>query len=484
MTSSQPSKKAKMTEEEQFKQVEEYAKIIKFQHEDGPAAKDKYTARTIPNQRLHTVFGIGSSFTNPDPLIHNKVVQEAIKVMQKATDDDDDWSTLTTHAIDYCRDYLQHPSNATGVNLAGLVQFLTLKLSLDYLFPGETSLEAKDFADIVFIGKRISQLWIESKKGEGQIPEWQHETELQDALRRVFKQGPKDLAKNDMARLTAWQLLASISAMFVGMHSLLRTFRAYKGISSWMRNKLGKPKETIAVPSRDPRVPRQNPMNLILPAYETMWRVVMRCFIEIRYRGAPKGPKWSETMTLYSAMLQCFPLYEPDERLWNTSLSSVMAMDIVKEALRLYPPTRRVHRSINGKILVADIEKCQRFEILAGDDPLVFAPERWHKNFPEERVGVDRYDQAARKKLKQEEERRGFMPFAFHCPSSMGTTKAFGFKMIGLLVGVLCDTVPGDWVLESEEDLPELGEPLKSDREACGDLRLIRPVEGNVEAEI
>lgn len=28
-----------------------------------------------------------------------------------------------------------------------------------------------------------------------------------------------------------------------------------------------------------------NPFNIILPAYETLWRVVLRCFLEVRYRS-------------------------------------------------------------------------------------------------------------------------------------------------------------------------------------------------------
>lgn len=35
------------------------------------------------------------------------------------------------------------------------------------------------------------------------------------------------------------------------------------------------------VPSKSPLDQVHNPMNIILPAYETLWRVVLRCFIEI-----------------------------------------------------------------------------------------------------------------------------------------------------------------------------------------------------------
>ena len=34
---------------------------------------------------------------------------------------------------------------------------------------------------------------------------------------------------------------------------------------------------------------KENPLNLILPGYETLWRVVLRCFIEVTARSHGLG---------------------------------------------------------------------------------------------------------------------------------------------------------------------------------------------------
>jgi hypothetical protein len=172
-------------------------------------------------------------------------------------------------------------------------------------------------------------------------------------------------------------------------------------------------------------------MNLILLAYETMCRVVMRCFLEIRYRNARNGPDWSRIMEEYLKDLEGSDDKEP-KHIWKPSSAGVRPMDIVKETLRLYPPTRRVHRNLDGQICAIDIEKCQRSELLAGADPLLFSPERWQDiKLRVAKLNTNK-EGGSKRRLKDEEENLGFMPFAFHCPSSKGRTLGFGFKMIRL----------------------------------------------------
>jgi hypothetical protein len=52
------------------------------------------------------------------------------------------WADLRGRALAYCDEYLKHPSNGRGVNLSGLVQFMTLKISLYYLFPPKKRFDA------------------------------------------------------------------------------------------------------------------------------------------------------------------------------------------------------------------------------------------------------------------------------------------------------------------------------------------------------
>lgn len=65
------------------------------------------------------------------------------------------------------------------------------------------------------------------------------------------------------------------------------------------------------------------------------------------------------------------------------------------------------------------------------------------------------------------------MPFATWCPAGKNDTKAFGFKIIGLLVGTLCTEIGADWVIKGDkEPLLGLTKPLDSDRQANGGLEL------------
>ena len=76
--------------------------------------------------------------------------------------------------------------------------------------------------------------------------------------------------------------------------------------------------------------------------------------------------------------------------------------------------------------------------------------------------------------MKAEEESLGFMPFAFVCPADTKETKRFGMKLIALLVAVLVEGLAGEWVLEDKHELPDIGVPLNTNRQAYEGLELKR----------
>lgn len=41
----------------------------------------------------------------------------------------------------------------------------------------------------------------------------------------------------------------------------------------------------------DPMKPRENPLNWLLPSYESLWRVVVRSFIEIKFARGHENPE-------------------------------------------------------------------------------------------------------------------------------------------------------------------------------------------------
>ena len=141
-----------------------------------------------------------------------------------------------------------------------------------------------------------------------------------------------------------------------------------------------------------------------------------------------------------------------------------MVDSIVREALRLYPPTRHIHRHYtftNGSSLlaIADIEGLHRDTEVWGPDADAFEPGRW--------VGMTR----------DCEQKKAWMPFGgspFVCPAKSD----FGPRMIGILVASLVEAFSDDkYELRREGprgrmDLAVFEGPLLSERNAYEELYL------------
>ncbi|KAF1962595.1 hypothetical protein CC80DRAFT_370653, partial [Byssothecium circinans] len=336
--------------------------IIKFTP-DGRKYHDFNASRSEPNQRLAEVFGIDNAFTSVDKTLRTQFIRTTVSKIRAATNIQErdgtskgDWRYLRQSAIDSCNEFLSCSSHQ--MNLAELVQFVTLKVSLTYLFNDATeAMKRKDcFEHIKYIGRRINELWIESKNQVSQRSRWLDEKKLHEALRAV----------TTVTRIT--EPVFAIPGSFI---------------------------EETTTPDLDPLVPKQNPMNLLLPAYETMWRAVMRCVLEVVYRndrerqqavmsegdGKPIETELEGILAQYLDALSN-PEAMNDDVFWKQSATGITAADIVKEALRLYPPSRRIHRAFHGEFQRADIEKLHRSALLGQEDPLTFRPERWQHICP------------------------------------------------------------------------------------------------------
>ncbi|OAX35863.1 hypothetical protein K503DRAFT_793670 [Rhizopogon vinicolor AM-OR11-026] len=126
---------------------------------------------------------------------------------------------------------------------------------------------------------------------------------------------------------------------------------------------------------------RVNPLNLIIPAYETMWRVAA---IAVAYSN--RDPLLRDAFISYNE--------NPSDYQFRAFTSegaeaqpSVEA--IVSEVLRLYPPTRHISRSVDvpwwkrpfvPSVEVAGIEEIQK-SALYGRNPNSFNPMRFHESY-------------------------------------------------------------------------------------------------------
>ncbi|EED22668.1 conserved hypothetical protein [Talaromyces stipitatus ATCC 10500] len=202
---------------------------------------------------------------------------------------------------------------------------------------------------------------------------------------------------------------------------------------------------TNVMPRADILDPRKNPLNFILPGFETMWRVVLRGFIEVAYKTGKEHPSWRNALILYSQ--------EPTAEVFNRAYPPdvVSANFLVKEMLRVYPPTKRIYRAwMDGRSaeplkLAADIESCYLSTNIWGPTAEICDPLRWNN--------------------VTNEQQEAFLPFGskpFECPAK----PVFGPRLIGLLVGILIAAFPDGCKLISS-DAGEVFGPERLSNKRC-----------------
>jgi hypothetical protein len=286
---------------------------------------------------------------------------------------DEKWKILATTAFNNFREslLLEQETHGDGkfVKLVPLVQYLVFRVILLKFFP-QIPEPSKD--DVKFITARINSLWLATKYHSSQTDANLPETKmrLERGLREIFEKSPTDQMDG-----------------------------------------------------------RANPLNIIIPAYESIWRVVLRCFLEVRFRA--QGKETDDGVENFD----CQPIFARFMHMPNPSVFETPFMDthisikhIVNEALRLYPPTRRIHRQIENERVKIDVEWLHRDPVSWGLDAEEFRPERWE--------GV---------RLKGGHAKLAFLPFgvgALSCPAVK-----FAPMMMGVLVGVLMEGVDDGWEL-------------------------------------
>ncbi|KAL2831503.1 hypothetical protein BDW59DRAFT_157928 [Aspergillus cavernicola] len=284
---------------------------------------------------------------------------------------------------------------SSSIHLESLIQVLSLRATLLALskFSDPRLCQVRD-TDILDLARAINHTWISSKRGE-----------------------ERPFAENHI-------LQASIQAIFL---------------------------------DRDLRTPKDNPLNLIIPGFETLWRVVLRGYVEIGFLAGRQHPEWRQ-------MLAAFAQGPTREQfLWKHGEDSISCEDLVNEVLRLYPPTRRIHRTYKSDMaaksigMAADLEACHRLNEIWGTDAMDYDPRRWRR--------------------LEKAQKEAFMPFGstpFECPAR----PIFGPRIIGLLIGTLFREICGDWVLKLHgRGFPDPSVPIKrlsNERSALSEAYLSR----------
>ncbi|KXT03798.1 hypothetical protein AC578_735 [Pseudocercospora eumusae] len=351
---------------------------------------NKFEARAIPNQRLVLAFDIHNCFTTSDKAVCEKFRK---KVEDKMYFPEEKWKELAAMARSSVKTELNRSSSE--LSLFEVVQSVTMQMVRTIFF--DTSGTSVSNSSIRCLAQEINEQWLRSKDptthDQTASPDWSFHKQqpLRDALAAAFPQWNGD-------------------------------------------------KDT-------------NPLNLILPGYETLWRVVLRCFVEISSRNHANSSQWQSSLTNF--------LSNPTRKeLENTADPSIPSSSMIaKEALRLYPPTRRIYRHFKDKSstqyeIAADVEGMHRDTEIWGLDAKVFRPERWYH--------IDR-----------DFEDSHWLPFGakpFRCPAKFWPKQGilpFGVAMIALLTAALLE---GGWACDV--GFEDGGEPLETGRIAYRDVVL------------
>ena len=226
--------------------------IVSFRHFGELKRRDRLRLRAIPNHRLVVAFGLENSFTTLDLGIHQRFLNTASQAITNVNTDNIRWMQLfgfassTLQRIVASMSSLDRPDGAHGqpimqvLPVASAVSVLCLATVLDFLYSvAEVDEYVFDVEQGCIATKAIDKLWVQSK----------------DPSQPVSSEDQADL---DQAI-----------------------------------EKLVPPSVRIAQPPGGAPA-HSNPLDMIIPAYETLWRVVALTYVHIGFRD--HGPGYPERL--------------------------------------------------------------------------------------------------------------------------------------------------------------------------------------------
>lgn len=359
--------------------------VVDFSHfGDSLGMEDRLALRSNDNERLVRAFGIHNSLTTYDPNQHRRFVGDSRRLTSKKSG----WLMVYSSCATNARDMVasRRPLRRGGVEhegpfpilLAPLVQHVCFRAALDALFGNGTTSNLSD-EDVQVVTADINRLWVESKHPDAEPDS----TRLRELLERA-----------------------------------------------------GLPSPSHAQPTQPATA--EEALGVILPAYETLWRVVLLTYVHAYHRS----PDHENTTRMTAAVPGCLGKGTAEEK---------SALRLAKEGLRLYPSTKRIYRAkavpgddpTGAGRVSADVERCHRHPDIWGADALQFRPERFDDLMSMQKTA--------------------YFPFGLgkhQCPAYSG----FAERLVTLLVVALARALPppgksrllfgGDGVLDADNTAP------------------------------
>ncbi|KAL2073072.1 hypothetical protein VTL71DRAFT_10396 [Oculimacula yallundae] len=382
-----------------------------------------FTLRSRYFKPMAKLFKIENGFTTTSSPYRTHFVRETNNLLI-ATSYTTHWTRVATEAKLYIQDRVARLSPGESLPLRSMCQNLAFRISLVKLFRHQMDAMPSE-TDIEFIVSRLHSLF----------GSWQKPSSLRNK---------EMIAKEERGQ----------------------------------RELMAKLNEVFNFPTGQTMHPRENPLNHLLTAHSALDRIIMRCFLECRFRNSDKMGGWRDEegdVRMRRNMMRL--LNEPTEESFKDDSNGLIAIkDIVSEALRLYPSGSHLRRKNGwfmwrfweaGRMYVADIESIHR------------DPKLWKCSAEE----AGRFDPRRWRDLPAGNSKR-FMPFGvgfWACP----TRKSAGPMMIGISVAALMSAVGEDFELAGEGSRTVLeGEgTLLSGRDEYAGLRLRRK-KGKMKARI
>ncbi|CAK7229021.1 hypothetical protein SCUCBS95973_007076 [Sporothrix curviconia] len=335
--------------------------------------------RAKANQQLADALGIHNSLTTTDPKVHwafLRQVGQRLRAMDSATQ----WQKLYGYSeqlLEKAVD-IRNATNATNVEthtahsrhkLAALVRRVCLESVMYVLFQAS----GLDPDDVSTVCDEINKQWVLSKAVPAAAAEG-----------REVREGRMEQRQDSIVQQSP-QLIQALDRLLQDS------------------------------PERENLSPQQA-LELILPSYEALWRVVLLTYVTVCHRQPCDTIATADIADIASVIGTGSPR--------ETELRK-----IAKEGLRLFPSSKRIYRaqslsSTDTSMIAANVSALHRDRDIWGPDSLEFRPSRFHD------------DMAA-------EQQHAYMPFGLplhRCPAYDG----FGERIILLLVAVLCTRLGPD----------------------------------------
>ncbi|EGO56388.1 hypothetical protein NEUTE1DRAFT_44810 [Neurospora tetrasperma FGSC 2508] len=324
--------------------IDDARSIIDFSYA-GPKVEleDRLRLRALANSRLVAAFGINTSLTSSSVSVHKKFRKLASASINKSRAD---WQKL----YGVCMDFLQREKaryGRTGIGLAECVRCLCFVVVLVSQFGADDKKVDKNL--VKRITDEINAQWLKSKEDGGAVK-------------------TSDSLNHDLGML-------------------------FGNLKTSVAEENGTGKDTYIDPSEA--------LGLIMPQYETLWRVVLLTYVTAYYRQFDKRSLKKRVKDIPSCL--------------GNAATEKEALKLAMEGLRLYPSNNSIYRAATGPgpLKSADVQACHRDFNVWGRDALEFRPERFDNLTP----------------LQE----KAYFPFSLgshKCPAFGG----FGNRMVTMLV--------------------------------------------------